>query len=245
MTTGRAADRVRRERRRPGIHALDGLRAIAVALVLADHGGIPGVSGGFIGVDLFFVLSGFLITSLLIDELHRTGRVDLAGFWIRRGRRLLPALVLMVLTVAIAHELLPSDAVVGLREDAIAAFFWVANWRFVAQQTDYFTEAGTPSPLQHTWSLGVEEQYYFLWPLLLIAVALLLGLRARRRGRLPTVGGVRLTVFLLASAGAAVSAAAAEMLASDRFAATRDRVYFGTDTRAQALLIGAAAAALL
>lgn len=245
LTTGRAADRVRRERRRPGIHALDGLRAIAVALVLADHGGIPGVSGGFIGVDLFFVLSGFLITSLLIDELHRTGRVDLTGFWIRRGRRLLPALVLMVLTVAIAHELLPSDAVVGLREDAIAAFFWVANWRFVAQQTDYFTEAGTPSPLQHTWSLGVEEQYYFLWPLLLIAVALLLGLRARRRGRLPTVGGVRLTVFLLASAGAAVSAAAAEMLASDRFAATRDRVYFGTDTRAQALLIGAAAAALL
>ncbi|GFG71323.1 acyltransferase [Mycolicibacter senuensis] len=242
LTTARAADRDRRERRRPGIHALDGLRAIAVALVLADHGGIPGVSGGFIGVDLFFVLSGFLITSLLIDELHRTGRIDLTGFWIRRGRRLLPALVLMVLTVAIAHELLPSDAVVGLREDAIAAFFWVANWRFVAQQTDYFTEAGTPSPLQHTWSLGVEEQYYFVWPLLLIAVTLLLGLRARRRGRLPSVGGVRLTVFLLASAGAAASAAAAEMLASD---ATRDRVYFGTDTRAQALLIGAAAAALL
>ncbi len=242
LTTARAADRVRRERRRPGIHALDGLRAIAVALVLADHGGIPGVSGGFIGVDLFFVLSGFLITSLLIDELHRTGRIDLTGFWIRRGRRLLPALVLMVLTVAIAHELLPPDAVVGLREDAIAAFFWVANWRFVTQHTDYFTEAGTPSPLQHTWSLGVEEQYYFVWPLLLIAIALLLGVRARRRGRLPTVGAVRLTVFLLASAGAAISAAAAEMLASDT---TRDRVYFGTDTRAQALLIGAAAAALL
>lgn len=242
LTTARAADRIRRERRRPGIHALDGLRAVAVALVLADHGGVPGVSGGFIGVDLFFVLSGFLITSLLVDELHRTGRIDLRGFWIRRGRRLLPALVLMVLTVAIAHELLPSDAVVGLREDAVAAFFWVANWRFVAQHTDYFTEAGTPSPLQHTWSLGVEEQYYFLWPLLLIAVALLLAFRARRHGRLATVGGVRLTVFLLASAGAAVSATAAEVLASD---ATRDRVYFGTDTRAQALLIGAAAAALL
>lgn len=242
LATARAADRVRRDRRRPGIHALDGLRAVAVALVLADHGGVPGVSGGFIGVDLFFVLSGFLITSLLIDELHRTGRIDLGGFWIRRGRRLLPALVLMVLTVAIAHELLPSDAVVGLREDAIAAFFWVANWRFVAQQTDYFTEAGTPSPLQHTWSLGVEEQYYFLWPLLLITIALLLAFRARRRGSLATVGGVRLTVFLLASAGAAVSATAAEVLASD---ATRDRVYFGTDTRAQALLIGAAAAALL
>lgn len=245
LATARAADRIRRERRRPGIHALDGLRAVAVALVLADHGGIPGLSGGFIGVDLFFVLSGFLITSLLIDELHRTGRIDLTAFWIRRGRRLLPALVLMVLTVAIAHELLPSDAVVGLREDAIAAFFWMANWRFVAQHTDYFTEAGTPSPLQHTWSLGVEEQYYFLWPLLLIAITLLLAFRARRRGRLATVGGVRLTVFLLASAGAAVSATAAEVLASPGFDATRDRVYFGTDTRAQALLIGAAAAALL
>ncbi|MEB3033652.1 acyltransferase family protein [[Mycobacterium] nativiensis] len=242
LTTARATDRTRRGGRKPGIHALDGLRAIAVALVLADHGGIPGMSGGFIGVDLFFVLSGFLITSLLIDELSRTGRIDLAGFWIRRGRRLLPALVLMVLTVAIAHELLPSDAVVGLREDAIAAFFWVANWRFVAQHTDYFTEAGTPSPLQHTWSLGVEEQYYFVWPLVLIAIALALAGRARRRDGRATVGGVRLTVFLLASAGAAASAAAAEMLASD---ATRDRVYFGTDTRAQALLIGAAAAALL
>lgn len=242
LTTARAADQARRNGRKPGIHALDGLRAIAVALVLADHGGIPGMSGGFIGVDLFFVLSGFLITSLLIDELGRTGRIDLTGFWIRRGRRLLPALVLMVLTVAIAHELLPSDAVVGLREDAIAAFFWVANWRFVAQRTDYFTEAGTPSPLQHTWSLGVEEQYYFVWPLLLIAIAVALARLARRRDGWATVGGVRLTVFLLASAGAAVSAAAAEMLASD---ASRDRVYFGTDTRAQALLIGAAAAALL
>lgn len=240
--TARAADRIRRQRRRPGIHALDGLRAIAVVLVLADHGGLPGMSGGFIGVDLFFVLSGFLITSLLIDELGRTGRIDLAGFWIRRGRRLLPALVLMVLTVAIAHELLPSDAVVGLREDAIAAFFWMANWRFVAQHTDYFTEAGTPSPLQHTWSLGVEEQYYFGWPLLLIAVAVALAARARRRDRWATVGGVRLAVFLLASAGAAVSATAAELLATE---ATRDRVYFGTDTRVQALLIGAAAAALL
>ncbi|MEO6793422.1 MAG: acyltransferase family protein [Mycobacterium sp.] len=245
LTTARAADRIRRGRRRPGIHALDGLRAIAVALVLADHGGIPGMSGGFIGVDLFFVLSGFLITALLIDELGRTGRIDLAGFWIRRGRRLLPALVLMVLTVAIAHELLPSDAVVGLRADAIAAFFWVANWRFIAQRTDYFTEAGTPSPLQHTWSLGVEEQYYFVWPLLLIAIAVALATRARRRARWATVGGVRLTVFLLASAGAAASAAAAEVLASPEFAATRDRVYFGTDTRAQALLIGASAAALL
>ncbi|HEU0191827.1 MAG TPA: acyltransferase family protein [Mycobacterium sp.] len=242
MTNTRTADRAQRGHRRPGIHALDGLRAIAVALVLADHGGIPGVSGGFIGVDLFFVLSGFLITSLLVDELDRTGRIDLGGFWIRRGRRLLPALVLMVLAVAAAHELFPPDAVAGLRDDAIAAFFWAANWRFVAQQTDYFTQGGTPSPLQHAWSLGVEEQYYFIWPLLLIGVALLLAGVAGRRGRRADVGGVRLALFLATTLGAAASSSAALALASD---ANRDRVYFGTDTRAQALLVGAAAAALL
>ncbi|MGH3957470.1 acyltransferase family protein, partial [Mycobacterium sp.] len=107
--------------RRPGIPALDGLRAVAVALVLADHGGIPGMGGGFLGVDIFFVLSGFLITSLLLDELGRTGRIDLAGFWIRRARRLLPALVLMVLTVAVGRQLFSPEAVAGLRDDAIAA----------------------------------------------------------------------------------------------------------------------------
>ncbi len=225
-----------------GIPALDGLRAIAVGLVLVGHGGIPGVGGGFIGVDVFFVLSGFLITSLLLDELGRNGRIDLTGFWIRRARRLLPALVLMVLTVAAARGLLPDQALTGLRNDAIAAFLWVANWRFVAQNTDYFTQGAPPSPLQHTWSLGVEEQYYFVWPVLLIAVTLALAARARRRRARATVGGVRFAMFLIATVGALASAAAAIALTSP---GTRDRVYFGTDTRAQALLIGAAAAALL
>ncbi|REQ59074.1 acyltransferase, partial [Mycobacterium tuberculosis] len=179
-----------RPERRSGIPALDGLRAIAVALVLASHGGIPGMGGGFIGVDAFFVLSGFLITSLLLDELGRTGRIDLSGFWIRRARRLLPALVLMVLTVSAARALFPDQALTGLRSDAIAAFLWTANWRFVAQNTDYFTQGAPPSPLQHTWSLGVEEQYYVVWPLLLIGATLLLAARARRRCRRATVGGV-------------------------------------------------------
>ncbi|MBV9318419.1 MAG: acyltransferase family protein [Mycobacterium sp.] len=231
-----------RARRRPGIPALDGLRALAVALVLADHGGIPGMGGGFIGVDVFFVLSGFLITSLLLDELCCNGRIDLPGFWIRRARRLLPALVLMVLAVGGARELLPQDTVAGLRGDAIAAFFWVANWRFVTQQTDYFAQGATPSPLQHTWSLAVEEQYYFVWPLLLIAVAVLLAANAKRRGAWATLGSVRFVVFLLATVGTLASAGAAVVLASH---AARDRVYFGTDTRAQALLTGAAVAALL
>jgi peptidoglycan/LPS O-acetylase OafA/YrhL len=209
--------------------------------VLTDHGGIPGMGGGFLGVDVFFVLSGFLITSLLLDELGGNGRIDLPGFWIRRARRLLPALVLMVLTVAVTRQLLPQEAVAALRGDAIAAFCWVANWRFVTQQTDYFTQGATPSPLQHTWSLGVEEQYYSVWPLLLIAVAVLSAARAKRRARV-TLGSVRFVVFLVATLGTLASATASVVLASH---AARDRVYFGTDTRAQALLTGAAAAALL
>ncbi|EUA14952.1 acyltransferase family protein [Mycobacterium kansasii 732] len=231
-----------RPERYGGIPALDGLRAIAVTLVLAGHGGIPGMGGGFIGVDIFFVLSGFLITSLLLDELRHTGRISLTAFWIRRARRLLPALVLMVLTVTAAREFLPYQALTGLRSDAIAAFLWMANWRFVAQKTDYFTQGAPPSPLQHTWSLGVEEQYYIAWPLLLIAVTLLLAARAKRYFAKTTVGHVRFAAFVIATLGALGSAAAAIVCVS---AATRDRIYFGTDTRAQALLIGAAASALL
>lgn len=220
------------------IRALDGVRAVAVALVLADHGGLPGVAGGFLGVDVFFVLSGFLITSLLLDELGRTGRIDLRGFWIRRARRLLPALLAMVLAVVAARMFFPPDAVTSLRDDAVAAFFWAANWAFVAQQTDYFSQGSPPSPLQHTWSLGVEEQFYLVWPLLLVAVV---GLLAFRRAA-PTLRAVRWGVLVLAVAGAGASATAAVLLTSD---VTANRVYFGTDTRVQALLIGAAAAALL
>ncbi|MFZ0833903.1 MAG: acyltransferase family protein [Mycobacterium sp.] len=233
---------MKQHRRRAGIPALDGVRAIAVALVLLSHGGIPGVAGGFIGVDVFFVLSGFLITSLLLDELDFTGRIDLLGFWRRRAKRLLPALLLMVLAVAAVSALFPSDAVARLRDDAVAAFAWVANWSFIARQTDYFTEGGTASPLQHTWSLGVEEQYYIIWPLLLIAVAAVLAAVARRRQRLLMQNGVHLAVFALAAVGALASAVASFVMASD---GALTRVYFGTDTRAQALLVGAAAAALL
>ena len=221
----------RRHGARPrGIPALDGIRAVAIGLVLTEHGGIPDVPGGFLGVDVFFVLSGFLITSLLLDELGRRGRIALAGFWIRRARRLLPALIVMVLAVVVARTLFPAEATTTLRDDAVAAFFWVANWAFVAQKTDYFSQGSPPSPLQHTWSLGVEEQYYLFWPLLVIAVAAAFGARARWG------------VFALATVGAVGSAVAAILLASD---AEVNRVYFGSDTRVQALLVGAAAAALL
>jgi peptidoglycan/LPS O-acetylase OafA/YrhL len=220
----------RRGARSRGIPALDGIRAVAVGLVLAEHGGLPGVPGGFLGVDVFFVLSGFLITSLLLDELGQRGRIALADFWIRRARRLLPALIVVVLAVVAARNLFPPEAIAALRDDAVASFFWVANWAFVTQNTDYFAQGSPPSPLQHTWSLGVEEQYYLVWPLLVIVVAAMFGARARW------------TVLALASLGFVGSAAAAILMVSDE---TVNRVYFGTDTRVQALLVGSAAAALL
>ena len=210
------------------IPALDGIRAVAVALVLAEHGGLPGVSGGFLGVDVFFVLSGFLITSLLLDEFRNKGRIQLRDFWIRRARRLLPALLAMALAVVAVRALFSPESTASLRDDAVASFFWVSNWAFVAQKTDYFSQGAPPSPLQHTWSLGVEEQYYLIWPLLVIAVAALFWRR------------LRLAVFVLAAVGIVGSATAAILMASDV-----NRVYFGTDTRIQALLVGAAAAALL
>lgn len=231
-----------RPRRGNGIPALDGVRALAVALVLADHGGIPGVAGGFIGVDVFFVLSGFLITSLLLDELGRTGGIDLPGFWVRRARRLLPALIVVVMAVVVLRELFPADAVAAVRDDAVAAFFWVANWVFVFRDTNYFTQGDTPSPLQHTWSLAVEEQYYVVWPLVLVAVAALLAVLTRRRPTRPKLRTVRMAVAGIAVAGAAGSAVASCLMVSE---ASLTRVYFGTDTRVQALLVGAAAAALL
>lgn len=225
-----------------GIPALDGIRAIAVGLVLADHGGVPGLPGGFLGVDVFFVLSGFLITSLLIDETTRTGRIGLRGFWVRRARRLLPALVVMVLAVVVARDMFSPESVSGLREEAVAALFWMSNWMFVAQQTDYFSTGAPPSPLQHTWSLGVEEQYYLLWPLLIAGIVAALGALAYRRGVAVTATMVRAAVFAVATLGVLGSAAASVAFASDD---SLHRVYFGTDTRMQALLVGAAAAALV
>src|SRR5258707_1978144 len=151
------------------LRPLDGIRALAVLAVLAAHAGIPFLPGGFVGVDVFFVLSGFLITSLLYAELAATGRIDLGGFWTRRARRLLPAALVMIVAVLAARPLFAPDSVVALRGDAIAAALWSGNWRWALQGTDYFSQGLTPSPLQHTWSLAVEEQFYVVWPLLLLA----------------------------------------------------------------------------
>ncbi len=207
--------------------ALDGVRALAVAAVLLFHGGVGALPGGFLGVDAFFVLSGFLITSLLLAEHDRAGRIRLAAFWGRRARRLLPALlVVLAVTTIVGRYALPPVEDGLLRWDALAALGYLANWRMIYRGDDYFAQTAAPSPLQHTWSLGIEEQFYLLWPLLVVAVLVVFAARRARR--------VLLVVSLLGAAGSAV--AEALLYRPDDV----NRAYFGTDTRAQALLIGCA-----
>lgn len=141
------------------IDALDGLRAIAVLAVIAFHVGVPGMSAGFLGVDAFFVLSGYLITGLLLHDVSKYGRVRLGIFWTRRVRRLMPAfLVVVVAVIAWAATLAPPYQRDALRTDTISSLAYVANWHFIST-TSYFADDGVASPLQHVWSLAVEEQF--------------------------------------------------------------------------------------
>jgi peptidoglycan/LPS O-acetylase OafA/YrhL len=209
--------------------ALDGLRALAVLGVLLYHARVSWAPGGFLGVDAFFVLSGFLITSLLVDEWRKHGRIDLRAFWVRRARRLLPALVLVVIAVgAYALFVARPDELDRIRGDAFGSLLYVANWRQLFESS-YFAQLATPSPLRHTWSLGIEEQWYLVWPL-----ALLLALRFTRSRRWMVIG---LTV------GLAIGSAFLMAVLFDPH--DPSRVYYGTDTRAQALLVGAALALLV
>ena len=149
---------------------IEGLRAVAVIVVIFDHLlGWP--SGGFIGVDIFFVISGFLITSLLLKEHARTGRISLVGFYRRRIRRILPvSLLVLVVTVAIGYLLLPGARAFSTLWDGVYSALFVANWHFAAVGTGYLQATNAVSPLQHYWSLAVEEQFYFVWPFLLIVI---------------------------------------------------------------------------
>jgi peptidoglycan/LPS O-acetylase OafA/YrhL len=211
--------------------ALDGLRAAAVGAVLLYHGDVTWAAGGYLGVDAFFVLSGFLITSLLLAEWQGTGDVDLLHFWRRRARRLLPALFLVLGAVALfAATWAPADVLSRLRWDGFATLGYVANWRFITSGGSYFAQFASPSPLQHVWSLAIEEQFYLVWP------PVLLVLMRVTRGSRPALLGI--TVGL---------AAASALLMAALFAPGEDpsRVYYGTDTRAQSLLIGAALALVL
>ncbi len=211
---------------RPG---LDGLRALAVIAVLLYHAGLAWIPGGFLGVEVFFVISGYLITALLLAEWRGRGRVALKAFWLRRARRLLPALyLLLVVTLAYAVVFLPGE-VAGLRGDALAAFGYVTNWYLVFGQESYFEAVGRPSLLKHLWSLAVEEQFYLLWPLV-FAVGMGVGATRLRRRRVVTV----------ALAGAVASAMVMAVLYVP--GVDPSRIYYGTDTRATGLLFGAALA---
>ncbi|MFM2076522.1 MAG: hypothetical protein RJA49_412, partial [Actinomycetota bacterium] len=166
---------------------IEGLRAVAVLLVLVYHAQLLGASGGFIGVDVFFVLSGFLITSLLLRELATTGTVSLANFWARRARRLLPASgLVLVATLFFSRFLLDGLSQAELARDALAACAFVVNIRFYAVGTDYLTSQLPPSPILHFWSLAVEEQFYFVWPGFLLVLVRVL--RISRRGLATTMG---------------------------------------------------------
>ena len=208
--------------------SLDGLRAIAVTAVVIFHLDIPYLPGGYLGVDLFFVLSGYLITELLIREYSTTGTISLRDFWARRARRLLPALVVVLLAVAgYSYANADPEQLYWLRREGLAALFYAANWWFISSGTSYFADSSAESPLLHTWSLAIEEQFYIVWPLLLLLL-----LRVRKNLVIPV------TFMIVAASLSSIQMA----LLAD---AGGSRAYFGTDSRVFQLFIGGLAAVLV
>jgi peptidoglycan/LPS O-acetylase OafA/YrhL len=208
---------------------LDGLRGVAVLAVMFFHAGVQWAGGGLLGVDVFFVLSGYLVTSLLLGEYARSGTIKLRQFWARRARRLLPALFVLLAGVCVYARwtdtgIPPSQ----IRGDAFSTLTYVANWHYILAGQNYFTRYLAPSPLLHTWSLAVEEQFYLVWPLVALFVLRHFGRR-----------GVGWTAGLLAAGSATVSA----VLYLN--GASVNRLYYGTDTRAQSIMVGAVIAVLV
>jgi peptidoglycan/LPS O-acetylase OafA/YrhL len=221
-------------RRLPG---LDGLRGIAVLAVVIYHAEASLLVGGFLGVDVFFVLSGFLITTLLIDELTQTNTVDRARFYLRRIRRLMPALFLVLFFSVLVSGLFVLDAAYHVRRDLPWAITFVLNWSYLFFEQSYFVNISRPPLLQHLWSLSIEEQFYVIWPIMLI------GLYKVKIGNISP----RVKIFVVSAVLAVASTAWMIYLSiSNGFPIPNDpsRVYFGTDTHAMGLLVGCATAAL-
>ncbi|MCH8651102.1 acyltransferase family protein [Staphylococcus lugdunensis] len=213
----RRIDRNYKLRYMPG---LDGLRAIAVLGIIIYHLNPQWLSGGFLGVDTFFVISGYLITSLLIIEYYRTGTIDLRAFWIRRIKRLIPAVYFMVSAVLVFILLFKPDLIIEIKKDAIASFLYVSNWWYISQNVDYFNQFAI-APLKHLWSLAIEEQFYVFYPIVVFFLF--------KRFKPQKITLILWIVSLLSLVTMAII-----------FGVTGDssRVYFGTDTRLQTLLLG-------
>ena len=210
--------------RLPYLPALDGLRALAVVAVLLYHLQIEHAVGGYLGVEVFFVVSGYLITGLLLGERERAGYVNLRSFWERRARRLLPAVFVLVPAVCVLGLILAPGDVAAFRGDAAASLLYVQNWWLIISDQSYFGGLGRPSPLRHLWSLAIEEQFYLIWP---IVVGVIVHRRSRR--------------WLLGFTLVGIAVSASLMWAMVDVVAP-DRVYYGTDTRAFGVLAGAALA---
>ncbi|HET6966729.1 MAG TPA: acyltransferase, partial [Ornithinibacter sp.] len=221
---GARGDAARSRSRGTLLPGLDGLRALAITAVLVFHLDPTWLPGGFLGVDVFFVVSGFLITTLLVRERTTTGTVDLPGFWTRRARRLLPALLVCVPASVLLARLTEGDLLVGVGRQVAGAFTFTSNWLEIAAGSDYFA-ATSPQLFMNLWSLAVEEQFYLVWP---IAVLLLVALVRRPEARAATALGIAVVSSVL--------------MAVRLDAESPTRVYFGTDTHVMGLMLGAALA---
>ena len=212
------------------VAGLDGIRAVSIIGIMANHSGLGWAAGGFISVNVFFVLSGYLITALLVKEWLRSGTIRLKQFWARRARRLLPALFVLLIGIALyAWLLAPPDTRGSLRTNSLATLFYFSNWHQIFSGQSYFAQTAVQSPLLHTWTLAIEEQFYLVWPLVVIGV-----LKWQKRLR-PLLA---LTVVMAV-------ASAVEMALLFHAGADPSRLYYGTDTHAEDLLLGAIVALAL